>query len=426
MKLNYKRTFLVGLAFLSISAFWQLYDGIIPLILKNTFAIGDTLAGGVMALDNILALFMLPLFGTLSDRVSTPIGRRMPFILLGTALTVIFMLLIPISDNAANFPMFMTSLIITLVSVSLYRSPAVALMPDVTPRALRSKANAIINLMGAVGTVFTLVMITLLVPDTDKPNYLPLFGIVAGIMVTAVGILFFTINEKKLAAEVQAVDEEPKYMDEQSENQEQGMPRPVRRSLLLVLLSVFLWFIAYNGATTHFSKYAQTVLGMSGGKYATILLVATVVAVISYIPVGIFAARLGRKKTILLGISLMFIAFAIGSCFSSYHPLLSVLFGLVGMGWAAINVNSYPMVVEMAKGSDIGRFTGYYYTFSMSGQVITPIISGALLEHVSYRTLFPYSAVLMLLAFCAMSMVKHGDHRPELPKDKLEMLDIGD
>ncbi|HHX01361.1 MAG TPA: SLC45 family MFS transporter [Firmicutes bacterium] len=430
MKLNYKRTFLVGLAFMSISAFWQLYDSIIPLMLKNTFGLGDTLAGGIMALDNILALFLLPLFGTLSDRVDTPIGKRMPFVLVGTGVTVLAMVCLPIADNLTNLPLFMSVLFVTLLAVSVYRSPAVALMPDVTPPALRSKANAVINLMGALGAVLALVLIRVLVPEGDRPDYMPIFGLVAGVMVVATLVLFATIKEKKLASEMQAMQASGEGTHQtDSANQGtgvKGLAPAVRRSLICLLLSVFFWFMAYNAVTTAFSKYAQEVLGMEGGKFASSLLVATIVAVVAFIPVGIFASNLGRKRTILFGVALMFVGFTAAFFFTSYHPAVNILLGLVGLGWAAINVNSYPMVVEMAKGSDIGKFTGYYYTFSMSGQIITPVLSGAFLEYVGYRTLFPYAAIFMLLACLTMTQVKHGDHKPLLPKDKLEMLDVGD
>ena len=428
MKLNYRRTFLVGLAFMAISTFWQLYDNIIPLILKNTFGLGDTLAGGIMALDNIFALIMLPFFGALSDRIDTPIGRRMPFILFGTALTVVAMLFLPLSDKIGSLPMFMAALFVTLFAISTYRSPAVALMPDITPPPLRSKANAVINLMGALGVVAALVSIRLLVPEGPHPNYLPVFAVIEGFMVLATVVLFLTIKEKKLTAEIKAGDPEPSAATEKSaaKGSSAGMTKPVRRSLIFLLSSVFLWFMAYNGVMTAFSKYAQEVLGLAGGAFANVLLVATVTAVISFIPVGLFASRLGRKRTILFGIIVMFIAFVGGCFFKSYSPLMNILLGMVGLGWAAINVNSYPMVVEMADGANIGRFTGYYYTFSMAGQIVTPVLSGAFLEHIGYWTLFPYAAVFMLLAFCTMMMVKHGDHRPLLPEDKLELLDVVD
>lgn len=426
MKLNYRRTSVIGLAFLSICAFWQLYDSIVPLILKNTFKIGDTVAGGIMALDNILALFMLPLFGALSDRTSTKIGKRMPYIIGGTALAVISMNFLPYGDNTVNLTLFVFALLIVLLSMSTYRSPAVALMPDVTPKPLRSKANAIINLMGAMGGAFTLIVISQLVPDTAKPDYSPLFLIISALMVISVVILVLFIDENKLVAEMKAVNGHETGTGETDSGDRRALPKDVRRSLIFILLSIFFWFMAYNAVTTAFSKYAQSFLGIKGGGFATNLLVATAAAVVSYIPVGFIASRIGRRKTILIGITMLFISFATAYFFTSYHPLLTILLALVGSGWAAINVNSYPMVVEMAKGSDVGKYTGYYYTFSMAAQILTPILSGALLEHIGYRTLFPYATVFMGAAFCTMLMVRHGDSKPVLPKEKLELMDGGD
>ena len=423
MKLNYRRTFFIGLAFMSISAFWQVYDSIIPLILKHTFEIGDTLAGVVMALDNVLALFMLPLFGALSDRVDTQIGKRMPFILGGTAVAVLSMILVPVADNIVSLPLFVMVLLVALVAMSTYRSPAVALMPDVTPKPLRSQANGIINLMGALGAVFSLVLISALVPKSGKPDYLPVFALVAAFMVTSVIILFFTIREKKIAAEMAGYEE----TDEEGKVQGSAKMEPeVRRSFWLILASIFSWFFAYNAVTTAFSKYAQDYLGIAGGGFANSLMLATVAAVIAFIPAGIIASKIGRKRTIMAGISLLTICFAIASRFTSFSPLLNVLLVLIGFGWAAINVNSYPMVVEMAKGSDVGKFTGYYYTASMSAQILTPVLSGFFMEYVGYHSLFPYATIFMIVAFITMSQVKHGDSRGAAPQSKLEFLDVED
>ena len=218
-KLNYKRTFLIGLAFLSICSFWQMYDNIIPLILQNTYHLGETMTGAVMALDNVLAIFLLPVFGTLSDKVHTKLGRRMPFIVVGTILAVIFMMMLPMIDNAekarwatggsfSNQVFFLGVLFLTLVSMGLYRSPAVALMPDVTPNHLRSRANAVINLMGAVGGVYALIMIKVLVGKGETPDYLPLFASIAAVMAIAVGILVITIRENKLREEVEKAEKD--------------------------------------------------------------------------------------------------------------------------------------------------------------------------------------------------------------------------
>lgn len=420
MKLDTKKTIIVGLAFLSICSFWQLYDGIIPLILKNTFQIGDTVSGAVMALDNVLALFLLPLFGTLSDRTHTKIGRRMPYIVCGTAAAVLFMLLIPLSDNLGSLPLFIASLLAVLLSMSLYRSPAVALMPDVTPKPLRSKANAVINLMGAVGGILALGLISLLVPKTGKPDYFPLFAAIAVIMAAAVAVLFFCIREPEAA--VKEAEETPEKADSPAEKHE-PLPKPVRRSLIFLLCSVALWFMGYNAVTTAFSKYAQSYWGLKGGSFANCMMIATGAAILSFVPMGALATKIGRKKTILIGAACLAAAFSTGILFRTYSPVINVLFVVVGIAWAAINVNSYPMVVEMCRGGDIGRFTGYYYSFSMAAQIVTPILSGALLEHVGYWTLFPYAAVFVALSFVTMLFVKHGDSKPAAPASRLEVYD---
>ncbi len=419
MKLNYKRTILIGLAFLSISAFWQMYDNIVPLILKNTFGLGETVTGGIMAADNVLALFLLPLFGALSDKVSTPIGKRMPFILTGTALASIFLMVLPIADRTANLPMFIIVLFFLLLSLGLYRSPAVALMPDLTPKELRSKGNAIINLMGAVGGVYSLAMIGVLVGDGDRPSYLPLFIAVMAIMIVSVLILFATIRENALRAQMPEEPAEP-AKDEADTKTRTPLPPAVRRSLIFLLLSVSLWYIAYNAVTTAFSRYATTVWGLENGGYANCLLVATAAAIISYLPIGFLSSKIGRKKTILIGVSILACSYFGAALYNSYHTTMIIFFCLIGFAWAAINVNSFPMVVEMCTGSDIGRYTGYYYTFSMSAQVITPILSGVLLEHVSYRTLFPYSVFFSVCAGITMLFVKHGDSKPQKKASLLE------
>lgn len=425
MKLNYRRTFLIGLAFLSISAFWQMYDNVIPLILKNSFGLGETVTGAIMAADNVLALFLLPIFGSLSDKVKTPVGKRMPFILTGTALAVILLIILPIADNTRNLILFVVGLFFLLISMGTYRSPAVALMPDLTPKPLRSKANAVINLMGAIGAVYTLIMIKVLVAKGETPNYMPLFLSVGIFMVICIALLFLTIKENKLRKEV-GNDEEPVEEAEVSNGKAGKLPKEVKRSLVFMLLSVAFWFIAYNAVTTAFSRYATEVWGLEGGGYADCLLVATVAAIISYIPIGHIASKIGRKKTIIMGVILLGGCFLAAGLFNQYHPVMVVFFCVIGFAWAAINVNSYPMVVEIATAGDVGKYTGYYYTFSMAAQVITPILSGALLEHVSYRTLFPYSVMFCILAIVTMSQVKHGDSKPAQKKDVLENFDVED
>lgn len=422
MKLNYKRTILLGLAFMSISSFWQLYDNIIPLILQNTFGLRETLTGTIMALDNVLALFLLPLFGAFSDKVSTRIGKRTPFILFGTAASVIFMSIIPYADKTKNFIMFFVSLGAVLLSMGTYRSPAVALMPDLTPKPLRSKANAVINLMGAVGGIFTLIMISILIPKEAHPSYAGVFRSVSIFMVLAVAILLLTIKENKLSKEIPIDDENVDQLQSSTEK----LPKDVMRSLIFILVSVFLWFTAYNAVTTAFSRYATRVWNLQGGGFANALMVATAAAIVAFIPIGAISSKVGRKKTIMAGIILMSISYFCGFLFVEYSPLINVVFAFTGFGWAAINVNSYPMVVEISKSGDIGKYTGYYYTFSMAAQVFTPILSGFLLQNVSYRILFPYAVFFSLASLCTMIFVKHGDSKPPTKKSVLENFDVDD
>ena len=431
MKLNYKRTFLVGFAFMAICAFWQMYDNIIPLILQHTFGLKDGIIGVIMAADNVLAVFLLPVVGAFSDRVDTRFGKRTPFIVGGTAAAVAVMMLLPLSDRLESLPLFVFALGATLIAMAMYRSPAVALMPDLTPKPLRSKANAVINLMGAIGGVYTLILISTLVGEGKRPSYFAVFAGVAGMMVLSVALLLLTIREKKLAK--QLAEEYPEENREENSGQagkigtgKKTMEKDVKCSLILILISIFLWFAAYNAVTTAFSRYAMTVWDIQGGGYANCLMVATVAAILSYIPIGMISSKIGRKKTILGGIVLMTACYLLAALLPNYHPIIQVGFALIGVGWAAISVNSLPMVVEMSRDSDVGKYAGLYYTFSMTAQIVTPILSGFLLQHISYRILFPYAVFFSGLAFVTMSLVKHGDNKPEAKKDLLEHFDVED
>ena len=431
MKLNNKRTILVGLAFLSICAFWQMYDSVVPLILTKTFHMNETFSGAIMAADNILALFLLPFFGSLSDRSHSKIGKRMPFILFGTGCAVILMNILPLLDNSyaaqpsgLKTASFVIVLGLLLVTMGTYRSPAVALMPDVTPKPLRSRANAIINLMGAVGGILYLAAAAVLYPNSKTAgaahvNYQPLFVVVSVLMAVSVIVLYLTTNEPKLAAaekKYEAAHPEQQLAEEEADGHEE-LPKPVKRSLLMLLFSIALWYIGYNGVTTWWTTYVARVMGQGLGGASTCLLVATGGAIVSYIPVGQLASKIGRKKTIQGGVILLAACFASGYFLTTHYQRINgvmfVVFALVGLAWAAINVNSLPMVVEMCKGSDIGKFTGYYYTFSMAAQVVTPILAGTLLKHISYSMLFPYAAFFVACSFVTMCFVRHGDCKAE-------------
>ncbi|MBO4362781.1 MAG: MFS transporter [Clostridia bacterium] len=546
MKLNYKRTILVGFAFFLICLFWQAYDNTIPLILTNKFGMSQTWSGVIMALDNILALFLLPLFGSLSDKIKTKSGRRTPFIMIGTILAAVLFVGLSVVDarqltkvenvtpdkyesslsviydanpevsvkekasdgktlaealkhlfaEAKKLPLqeiypeksdfmaikmyktdengaetttlsddytdyvvparnayawqqtakspltlifFVVLLLGTLVSMGIFRSPAVALMPDVTPKPLRSKANAIINLMGSFGGITVLVLGMIFKTSSAKNalmNYIPFFATVAGIMIIALIVFRLTVKEPAWALDAQRLEE----IEEAEEKKEDGataseeiakaaeqtgkLSKAELRSLIFLLLSVALWYMGYNAVTSKYSVYATSVLDMD---YNMTLIIAQAAAILSYIPIGIISTKVGRKKTILAGVVMLGVAFGAAAFLRAGSPVwfMNILFALAGIAWATINVNSFPMVVEMAAGNTVGKYTGYYYTASMAAQVITPILSGIFLD-IRFTTLFPYATVFVALAFVTMLFVKHGDHKPMKKKSLIENFDVDD
>ena len=466
MKLNYKRVLLVGMAFFLISAFWQAYDAIVPLILTNHFGLPQTASGAVMSIDNILAVFMLPIFGAISDKVNTRFGKRTPFIFIGSIIAMVAFVALTFIDNyqiakvvAAGIPEmvgagteaeaemirkltveitkanpmpfigFIATLLVVLVAMATFRSPAVALMPDVTVKPLRSKANAIINLTGTAGGI--LVLVLGMVFATSKNHYMQYTGyVVAVVAIMLVGLIVFllTVKEKKWAEEMEedsrrlGLEDVPE--ETKTNEQKRKLSRGEMTSLLLILASVALWYIGYNSITSKYSVYATNILGFD---FNFTLIIAQAAAIVSYIPVGIIASKIGRRKSILAGVIILATAFFIGNFITRNTPELVMypVFILAGIGWATINVNSFPMVVELARGGDIGKYTGYYYTASMSAQIIAPILSGFLYDLIGMRyVFFAFGTAFVLFSFITMFFVKHGDAKAIEKKDLLEQLDV--
>ncbi len=517
MKLNYKRTLLVGFAFFLICVFWQAYDATIPVILTNKFGMSQTWSGFIMAIDNILALFMLPLFGSLSDKVNTRYGKRTPFIVIGTVVACAAFVALSFVDNSqagkirevsaiddpaslqviydaqkdatlvdtdgnqfvlgekfseqeftaikskvpqegktvtnpdyinfvtparqacvaditakdpSSLIVFIALLLIVLVSMATFRSPAVALMPDVTMKPLRSKANAIINLMGTAGGILVLVLGMVFATSAVQNAYMSYTVynlVVAGIMLGALVIFITCVKEKKWAAQMQT--DSVKYGVEEIESEtnaeKKALDKGQKKSLLFLLASIVLWFFGYNAITSKYAVYAGNILDKD---YNLTLLIAQAGAIAAYLPVGMIASKVGRKKTILAGVAMLATAFIIASFMRSSSPtiVMNLLFLLAGVAWATINVNSFPMVVEMCSGSDIGKYTGFYYTASMAAQTATPMISGWFMDTTGTMTvLFPYASVFVVLAFVTMLFVNHGDSKVEAKKG-LEAFDTDD
>jgi len=529
MKLNYRRTVFVGFAFFLICAFWQAYDNIIALTLTNKFGMPQAYSGIIMAFDNILALFMLPLFGALSDKCRSKMGKRTPFIVIGTILAAVSfvglsfvdnMQLTNIADvsqvdsesslsvlydydygdtilkdtdgnafviqdkfdretflsirtdtvwdtdgndvtndtsytgerispyseyvaparqayawkatlsNPNTLIFFVGLLLIVLISMSIFRSPAVALMPDVTPKPLRSKGNAVINLMGSAGGVIVLVLGMIIGTGNAKNglmSYVVFFSIIAALMIVSLLIFLLTVNENRFVREME--EESKRYGIEESAESDTSGSRKLSggeiASLLLILASVALWYMGYNSVTSKFSVYATNVLQKD---FNMTMIIAQAAAIVSYLPVGMISSKFGRKKCILAGVVILGVAFGSAYFVGPATPaiLMNVLFALAGIGWATINVNSFPMVVELAKGGNVGKYTGYYYTASMAAQVLTPFLSGLFMDSIGMTTLFPYATIFVAGSFVTMLFVKHGDSVAAPKTSVLENFDIED
>ena len=463
MKLNYKRTLLVGMAFMLITAFWQAYDAIIPLILTNHYGLPQSASGAIMSLDNVLAVFLLPIFGAVSDKVHTKYGKRTPFVFFGTIAAVIFFILLTFIDNyqlakviEAGIPNleqgvmgdaefiesvrkttfdltlsnplplvgFIATLLAVLLSMSVFRSPAVALMPDVTVKPLRSKANAIINLTGTVGGILVLVLgIVFATSKNQYMQYTPYVLAVCTVMLLGFVIFLLGVKENKWSHEMEM---QSKLLEDTPEEEANGgkLSKSEKKSLLLILASVALWYIGYNSITSKYSVYATNILGFD---FNLTLIIAQAAAIVTYIPVGIIASKVGRKKTVLCGVAMLAIAFFAGVFVTPNTPpaIMYPIFILAGIGWATINVNSFPMAIELAKKGDIGKYTGYYYTASMAAQILAPILSGVLYDLFDMRyTFFSFGAFFVVLSYITMSLVKHGDSIPQDKKSLLEHLDV--
>lgn len=397
MKLNYKQTMLIGLGFFTVSLVWGIYNVAMPLYLKDLGLTGVAV-GSVMTIDNIFAVIFLPIFGALSDRTSTRYGRRMPFLLVGIPLSALAFIMIPVLR--LNLIPVMITVIAMNFFMSIYRAPTVALMPDFTPRPLRSKANGVINFMGGIGAVIAFLIGGFLFKANE---FLP-FAVSSFIMIVTIIIMYLLIREPKEIAEEKFAEEGPVTAVDK---------KGAKLSLIFLLLAIFFWFTGYNAVETFFSTYGDAVLHIDKSQSSFMLAVFSAMLVLFSIPSGFLATRIGRKKTILIGVTILFLVF-LSMNFITNRSMMFGLLAIGGISWALININSYPMVVEMTSNKGIGKYTGYYYFFSMMAAIVSPILFGFIKDFLGDRFLFVYSSISLVLAFFFMMLVKHGEAKPEV------------
>lgn len=601
LKLDYAQTFKVGFAFAIIIIFWTAYDFVVPLLLEHAYGLSNTIRGLIMGLDNLLSLFMLPLFGRISDRAHGKLvqkfGRRTPFIVIGTIASVVLMIFVPIStlnqqktatniengylaqldedafmeerlseflswegnyadmdymamnnftaddfmqiryddkftatkaflgmlgdttykydgaevaldaavpeglaytlndwngdgtltyddirignenyekyvasgmntwisdqiyDQATNtaaghksLAVYMVILLLVLIAMATFRSPAVALMPDVTPKPLRSQGNAVINLCGGIGGAIAFLIYTVVLFGERLENYVIIFASVAGGMLLLLAGFLAFVREKKMVQRCHEICEEYGITDEEddtasSTDENTGVSdetlelakqktRKLRTpkqwweakskseqarfvSFLLILGSIFMWFMGYNAVSSNLSVYTTKALNLDAGVASIISGISMGISAIAFIPVGYMAAKLGRRKTIMIGLAMAIVSFLLIFAFvkpdsnAIVPAALFALFYLIsGFGLIIINVNTLPMVVELSTDATVGQYTGYYYVATMSAQAVTPMFAGMVMDAFEDKGLFIYSAIFIALSIMLMAFVKHGDSKP--------------
>ncbi len=427
MKLNYKRTFLIGFGFFGTSVLWTLYNAYVPIFLQAGnpnfeapgelgFGFGAGLTGVIMTLDNVAAFFLLPLIGIWSDRVWTRWGRRMPFILVLAPISILAFILIPLTvgmippelsgqagELSTQLSLFMVAVGVFLLAMAGFRTPVVALMPDLTPSPLRSQANGIINLMGGMGAlVATLGSNTLYQMGRISPF---IFG--GGLMIVAILLLFIFIKERQTFEATSGSEEE-------GWDALRGIKRispEARRSLGFLMLAIFCWFVGYNALETFLSSYGVSELGMSTGQ-APLLTGAVALAFLAFaVPAGYLSGRLGRRKTIMAGL-IIFCTLLLAHYFIRNATLIWVVLIVGGIAWALININSLPMVVDTAaSNADLGTYTGLYYLASQLAAVVGPITNGYIVEWGGgdYNLIFLVAPAFFLIAFLCMLGVTRGE-----------------
>ncbi len=438
LKLNFKRTFLIGFAFFGILLLWQVYDSWCPTlltdILKNKMNMSDEtqvqwLVGIIMACDNLAALILLPIFGNLSDKTKSPIGKRMPYILIGTFVSAVAFPFIPFFFHYNNVAGMIACMAIVLIFMMMYRNPAVALMPDITPKPLRAKANGIINVMGYLGGacatvlgIFLSLSKKYLAFDQASRNIwiveIP-FLVASLLMVISALVLFFTIKENKLEAEMKEELElgEKLAAIETPIDDDKPMCKANKIMLFGILAAEFLWFMCDNAIGTYANNFVIYALRADSSGTSTLIIIGGVASVIGFITAGMIADKIGRKWCVSIGLALYIIGAVLLCTIPTYGNdvalnsnklpmILYAVYIIKGYGIALVNTCSFPMVVELCSSKKIGKFTGYYYAASMSAQTITPVLLGLLLTTTGAWKVLPwYCLIFITLSFIVFTLI---------------------
>ncbi|MBQ6125330.1 MAG: MFS transporter [Spirochaetales bacterium] len=428
LKLNKKRTFLIGFAFFGILLLWQVYDSWCPTLLteiiKTKLGTADELevqwlVGIIMACDNLAALILLPIFGSLSDKTHTRIGKRMPYILVGTFVSAIAFPFIPLFFHLNKIGAMITMMAIVLLFMMMYRNPAVALMPDITPKPLRAKANGIINIMGYFGGAFATVLGMVFVLSKylkGEHNLMTIelpFVIASVLMVISALVLFFTVRENKIEEEIKDELEEGERMAAIADPVDDNKPMSKANRIMLfaILGAEFLWFMSDNALGTYLNNYVFYAMGAATSNTSMMVIAGGLASVIGFATAGFIADKVGRKWTISAGLSLTVLGLIL-MCFikasttvldsglKAFPKLLLVVWIIKGYGMALVHNCSFPMVVELCSSKKIGKFTGYYYASSMAAQTVTPVLLGLILRASGAWRVLPIYATILTIASC--------------------------
>ena len=411
MKFNIGKTFLLGLGFFGVSVIWSVYNAFVPIFLADRFLMAAGFIGFFMTLDNIAAMFIQPAVGAWSDRLRTRIGRRMPFILVGAPIGAAAFILLPISQSLFVFFLAATLL---LLSMAIWRTPIVALMPDITPSKYRSQANGIINFMGGIGAIIAFLGGAALYEK--NPNY-P-FWLGAGLVALSAILVLIFIKEPKEYTE--SSEETPGFKDSI-----QMILQDEDKSAVRILLAIFFWFIAYNGIEAFFTLYGKNHLGIPESDAARLLGQLSLLFVLFSLPAGYIGAAVGRRKTIMAGILLMAVCIALMFFLPidtlniliaelpvlGKSPVIGIILMAAGIGWASINVNSLPMVVDMTESERVGTYTGLYYFFATLAAILGPIVYGLIIQFSggAYNLLMLISPIFLALALISIAGVTKGE-----------------